>query len=66
MTKRNIRYGLDDRLPTPIIVPAGFQHVLTLLGPAVVMTPGKIGFLFHASTLPWVWRPRFRGTVSLD
>jgi xanthine/uracil permease len=55
MTKRNIRYGLDDRLPTPIIVPAGFQHVLTLLGPAVVMTPGKIGFLFHASTLPWVW-----------
>lgn len=54
MTRKNIVYGLDDRPPTPIMILAGFQHVLTLFGattlvplifgPAMGMTPGEIGF----------------------
>jgi len=54
MPGRRIVYGVDDKPPFPIMVLAGFQHVLTLFGattlvplifgPAMGMTPAQIGF----------------------
>jgi nucleobase transporter 1/2 len=53
MSKKKIVYGIDDRPPTPILILAGAQHVLTLfgattlvplvLGPAMGMTTQQIG-----------------------
>lgn len=53
MAKKQIVYGIDDRPPTPILILAGAQHVLTLfgattlvplvLGPAMGMTTQQMG-----------------------
>ncbi|WP_024822800.1 MULTISPECIES: uracil-xanthine permease family protein [Aminobacterium] len=54
MAIKNIVFGVDDKPPFPIMVLAGFQHVLTLFGattlvplifgPAMGMTTVEIGF----------------------
>mgnify|MGYP003592646977 CR=1 FL=1 len=54
MANRKLAYGVDDRPPFPIMVLAGFQHVLTLFGattlvplifgPAMGMNTTQIGF----------------------
>ena len=54
MASKNLIYGVDDKPPFPIMVLAGFQHVLTLFGattlvplifgPAMGMTTAEIGF----------------------
>ncbi|MDD2207635.1 MAG: solute carrier family 23 protein [Aminobacterium sp.] len=54
MAIKNLIYGVDDKPPFPIMVLAGFQHVLTLFGattlvplifgPAMGMTTAEIGF----------------------
>lgn len=54
MAKKKLVYGVDDRPPTPIMILAGLQHVLTLFGattlvplifgPAMGMSPAQIGF----------------------
>lgn len=53
MAKKNLVYGIDDRPPTPILILAGAQHVLTLFGattlvplifgPAIGMSTQQIG-----------------------
>ena len=53
MAKKQLIYGIDDRPPTPILILAGAQHVLTLFGattlvplicgPAMGMTTEQIG-----------------------
>lgn len=53
MAKKQLVYGIDDRPPTPILILAGAQHVLTLFGattlvplifgPAMGMTTQQIG-----------------------
>ena len=53
MAKKKLVYGIDDRPPTPILILAGAQHVLTLFGattlvplifgPAMGMTTQQIG-----------------------
>lgn len=53
MAKKKMVYGIDDRPPTPILILAGAQHVLTLFGattlvplifgPAMGMTTQQIG-----------------------
>ena len=53
MAKKKLIYGIDDRPPTPILILAGAQHVLTLFGattlvplifgPAMGMTTQQIG-----------------------
>ena len=54
MARKNLVYGVNDRPPTPIMILAGLQHVLTLFGattlvplifgPAMGMSPAQIGF----------------------
>ena len=54
MAMKNLVYGVDDKPPFPIMVLAGFQHVLTLFGattlvplifgPAMGMSTAEIGF----------------------
>ena len=54
MANRKLAYGVDDRPPFPIMILAGFQHVLTLFGattlvplifgPAMGMNTTQIGF----------------------
>jgi len=54
MANRRLAYGVDDRPPFPIMILAGFQHVLTLFGattlvplifgPAMGMDSTQIGF----------------------
>jgi uracil-xanthine permease len=54
MAKKNIIYGINDKPPTPIMILAGLQHVLTLFGattlvplifgPAMGMNPAQIAF----------------------
>ncbi|MDO5562898.1 MAG: solute carrier family 23 protein [Synergistaceae bacterium] len=53
MAKKQLVYGIDDRPPTPILILAGAQHVLTLFGattlvplifgPAMGMSVAQIG-----------------------
>lgn len=53
MARKKLIYGIDDRPPTPILILAGAQHVLTLFGattlvplifgPAMGMTTQQIG-----------------------
>lgn len=54
MARKNIVYGINDKPPTPIMILAGLQHVLTLFGattlvplifgPAMGMNPAQIAF----------------------
>ena len=38
MARKQIIYGIEDRPPTPILILAGAQHVLTLFG-ATTLVP---------------------------
>ncbi|HDQ93094.1 MAG TPA: xanthine permease, partial [Synergistetes bacterium] len=38
MARKNLVYNVEDRPPTPIMILAGLQHVLTLFG-ATTLVP---------------------------
>lgn len=49
MAKKKLVYGIDDRPPTPILILAGAQHVLTLFG-ATTLVPLIFGPAMGMST----------------
>lgn len=49
MAKKKLVYGIDDRPPTPILILAGVQHVLTLFG-ATTLVPLIFGPAMGMST----------------